>query len=81
MHVPPIKSYQHNPLTFLVGKYICRDTFANKAYSLHVYKYILKSLYVYMIKETLPFASKNEQAALFQTDNVVRCYQEGQELK
>lgn len=80
MHVPLVKSYQQNPLMFLVGKYICQDTSANKVYSLHVYKYILKSLYVYMAKETLQFASKNEQA-VFQIDNVVRCYQEGQELK
>lgn len=80
MHVPLVKSYQQNPLTFLVGKYICQDTFANKAYSLHAYRYTLKSLYVYMVRETLQFASKNEQA-VFQIDNVVQCYQEGQELK
>ena len=33
-----------------------------------------------MVKETLQFASKNEQA-MFQIDNVVWYYQEGQELK
>lgn len=80
MHIPLVKSHQQNPLTFLAGKYICQHTFANKAHSSHVYKYRLKSLCVYIIKETLQFASKNEQA-VFQIDNVVRCYQEGQELK
>lgn len=80
MHVPLVKSYQPNPRAFLVGKYICQDTFANKAYSLHAYKYILKSLNVYMVRETLQFTSKNEQA-VFQIDNVVCYYQEGQELK
>lgn len=80
MQVPFVKSYQHNPLTFLVRKHICQDTFANKAYSLHVYKYTLKSLYIYMVKETLEFASKNEQT-VFQIDKVAQCYQEGQQLK
>lgn len=80
MHVPLVRSYQQNSLRFLVGKYICQDTFASKAHRLHVYKHVLKSSYVYMVKETLQFASKNEQAA-FQIDNVVWCYQEGQELK
>lgn len=33
-----------------------------------------------MVRETLQFTSKNEQA-VFQIDNVVWYYQEGQELK
>lgn len=82
MHLPLVKTYQQNPLVFLHGKHICQHTFTNKAYSLHVYKYILKSLYVQMVKEILQSASKKEQAA-FQMENVVQCYQEGEgeELK
>lgn len=61
-----------------IGKYICQDTFAKKAYSSHVYKQI-QNLCTYMYKkEALQFASKNEEA-VFQTDNVIQSYQEGQE--